>query len=418
MVNNKGKPIIASILVGLLALTPSIAFADSGVDVSNHQGCISQERAQTAKNSGASFVILKYTEGNGYVDRAAACTMQGVTNAGLRRAVYHFARPDLGNTADAEADWFISQTREYIATGVIPVLDWEPGGTWNKHTDWALRWLQRVEQAWGVKPLIYMSASTIKTGDWTAVAQANYGLWAAGYPAGYAGDRLRNPGAVPYDVSPWPFAAAWQYSSTGNVPGIGERVDVNWFYGDAGTWAKYAKAEPGTHTNPTPSKPAETPQQGAPTGDTDTLARAVIRGDYDNLPQRRLLLGSRYEEVQARVEQILANTPTVSQPADNRTVNVTIQAGDTISGIATRTGLWPLSAWHVPSGNINQIWPGQTATYNGGQSVSTGSNAPPSGHVVRAGESLWSIYGTGWQAAAQRNGIHAPYLIYPGQVLR
>ena len=30
------------------------------------------------------------------------------------------------------------------------------------------------------------------------------------------------------------------------------------------------------------------------------------------------------------------------------------------AGIAARTGLWPVTAWSVPSGNINRIWPGQT----------------------------------------------------------
>ena len=38
-------------------------------------------------------------------------------------------------------------------------------------------------------------------------------------------------------------------------------------------------------------------------------------------------------------------------------------------------------------------------------------------HVVTAGESLWKIYGAGWYAAAQRNGLRSPYTIYPGQAL-
>ncbi|NEG90614.1 LysM peptidoglycan-binding domain-containing protein [Bifidobacterium aerophilum] len=398
----------------LLAVTPVMALADSGVDVSNWQGCVNTSRAENAKNAGASFAFVKVTEGVGYTDKSADCSMAGFANAGIRRGVYHFARPNLGNTPEAEADWFISQTKGYVNQGVIPVLDWEPGGKWNTQTWWAKRWLDRVQAAWGVKPLIYMSASVVQSGDWTEVAQADYGLWVAGYPRGYAGDRLRDPGNVPYSVSPWKFAAAWQYSSSGNVAGVGQAVDVNWFYGDAVTWAKYAGQADTKPVTPPTVAPSE-PKPSTPTGDTDSIARAVIRGEYGNMPQRKQLLGSRFDEVQARVDQLLASNGSGSSTSSGST-SVTVRAGDTMSAIAARTGLYPLSAWSVPSGNINRIWPGQTVTYRGAAPSVTTST--PSGHVVRAGESLWSIYGTGWQAAAARNGISYPYLIYPGQVLR
>lgn len=414
MVNNKGKPartLLAVVVAALLASAPVAAVADSGVDVSNWQGCVDASRAVEARNAGTSFAFVKVTEGAGYTDGSADCSMTGFAAAGVRRGVYHFARPDLGNSPEAEADWFIDQTRGYVGQGILPVLDWEPGGWWNGQTWWALRWLQRVEQAWGVKPLVYMSASTISAGDWTAVAAGDYGLWVAGYPAGYAGDRLRDPGAPPYSVAPWPFAAAWQYSSTGSVPGIGDQIDVNWFYGDAATWARYAGATPGTSANPIPSTSPAAPQQGAPTGDTDSLAWAVIRGDYGNLPDRRQLLGARYEEVQDRVDQLLGQA---SGGAGGGT-SVTVQAGDTLSAIVTRTGLWPLSAWTVPSGNPDLIWPGQTVTYGGGTVGGSAGGAV----TVQAGDTLEAIaarLGIDWtRITGYRSGN--PDLIWPGEVL-
>lgn len=39
-------------------------------------------------------------------------------------------------------------------------------------------------------------------------------------------------------------------------------------------------------------------------------------------------------------------------------------------------------------------------------------------HTVRAGECLWSIFGSKWARVAKINKISRPYLIYPGQVLR
>lgn len=188
MIFNRGKPrharprrpwatMLATLLTTIaLVFVPGTALADSGMDVSKWQGCVGSSQAATAKASGVNFAFVKVTEGNGYTDSVADCTMQSLKANGIRRGVYHFARPDLGNSPEAEADWFIGQTRGYVNDGVIPVLDWEPSGSYVTWSWWALRWLQRVESAWGVKPLIYTSASVIKMTDWTAVANANYGL--------------------------------------------------------------------------------------------------------------------------------------------------------------------------------------------------------------------------------------------------
>lgn len=163
-----------------------------------------------------------------------------------------------------------------------------------------------MAQAWGTKPLIYMSASTISAGDWTPVARADYGLWVACYPNGYAGDRLRDPGTPPYPLGPWSFAAAWQYSSSGSVPSIGERIDVDWFYGDVVAWSKYANAPLSAAPAPEPGNPAPAPVQSTPQGRAGQIASAVIRGEYGNDPQRRALLGGRYDEVMGIVNQQLS----------------------------------------------------------------------------------------------------------------
>lgn len=56
-------------------------------------------------------------------------------------------------------------------------------------------------------------------------------------------------------------------------------------------------------------------QPSAPTGDLDSIARAVIRGDYGNGSERQRRLGSRYAEVQARVNQLLGIGAATSAPA-------------------------------------------------------------------------------------------------------
>lgn len=420
---NRGKPrhakprrrlaaMLAAVLTAMaLVFAQGVAFADSGMDVSKWQGCVGSGQAATAKASGVNFGFVKVTEGNGYTDSVADCTMQSLKANGIRRGVYHFARPDLGNSPEAEADWFVSQTRGYMHDGVIPVLDWEPSGSYKTWSWWALRWLQRVEAAWGVKPMIYTSASVIQMTDWTSVANGNYGLWVAGYPRGYAGETLRDPGAVPYSVSPWPFAAAWQYSSTGNVPGIGSRIDVNWFYGDAGTWARYAGSKAGSAANP--ATPSPTPQQGAPVGDAQSLATAVIRGDYGNDPTRRQLLGNRYAEVMAIVNQRLRG----NGGTGNGTGYWVVQRDEYLSLIGARTGVpWTTIAALNGIRSPYVIHPGQKLSL-GGANGNSAANTGRRSVVITAGDCLWNHFGADSARVAAANGISNPNLVRAGTVI-
>ena len=409
------QPTVALLIAACLAIAPC-AMADTGIDTASYQGCWN---GAPAKASGVQFAFIKLNQGTGYVNPYATCQVNAARANGIREGAYDFASPQT-SSPEAEADKFVAEARARGMVGrAIPVLDWEPsapGGYWGKQTWWALRWVNRVKSTWGVNPMVYMSAAMIPTGDWSAVVATNAGLWVAGYPRGYMGDRLRDPGSVPYSVSPWPFAAAWQYSSSGSVGGVSGAVDVNWFYGDAVTWAKYAGAPASSVTSNATTPPKNNKTNGAPVADANTLASAVIRGEYGNDPQRRQLLGSRYTEVMAIVNRRLSGSG-VTTPSGNTGYCVVVSSGDTMGAIASRTGRTPASAWSVPSGNIIRIWPGQRVCYGGSTASNVGARTVGASHVVTAGESLWKIYGSGWPAAAQRNGLRAPYTIYPGQVL-
>lgn len=394
-------------LTGVLAATTggSIAAADSGVDISSYQGKIN---AGQAKAAGVNWVMQKITEGTGWTDSTAQTNLANAKAAGIRRAVYHFADVS-GHTPEAEADHFIARSRQLgiIGDGVIPVLDWEPSGNLKKEVWWAKAWLDRVAAALGTKPLIYMSASTIKLADWSPVASANYGLFVAGYPRGYASDGIRNPGSVPYSVSPWAFAAAWQYSSSGHVAGIGgTSVDVDWFYGDAGTWAKYANSPVGSTTNTVTTVVSKS---ATPTGDASTLATAVIQGLYGNGQARRNALGSRYSEVMAVVNQRLRGSST-GRP-------YTVQRGDYLARIGAKTGVsWRTIASLNGIRSPYRIYPGQVLKLTGSTSTTTHTY-----HVIKSGETLSSIaraYGTTVSRLAALNGITNINRIYAGHTLR
>ncbi len=319
-----------------------------GLDISNWQAVGTGDQAKD-------FVICKATEGTNYVDQTCDAHYQRAKSQGKLLGVYHFARPDL-NSAEAEADFFVNNIRGYVGEAIL-VLDWEVQ-QWR--TDWAKAFLDRVTNLTGVKPLIYMSGSQVTAYDWSAVVNADYGLWIAGYPNKY---NVVNPpepteGEMPYSTGQWSFWAIWQYSSSAGT------LDRNVANMTREAWLAYAGANGETPSLPSTPTPAPTP---AP--------------DY----------------------QIY-----------------TVQSGDTLSGIAARYGTsYQKIASDNGISNPNLIFPGTVLKiYGGGSSEPTSSGTT---YTVQSGDTLSGIaarYGTTYQKIAADNGIADPNLIFPGQVLK
>lgn len=100
----------------------------------------------------------------------------------------------------------------------------------------------------------------------------------------------------------------------------------------------------------------------------------------------------------------------------SQSVCVVVASGDTLSGIAARTGLLPWQSWHgYESGNPAVIYPGETVCYGG--AVTAQPNVART-YTVVSGDSLWSVFGGDWARVASLNGLSDPSLIYPGQILR
>ena len=300
-----------------------------GIDISKWQAGIDLSKIDT------DFVICKATEGVGYTDKNCDGFYQQAKKLSKKLGVYHFARPDLRNTAIAEADWFLRETKGYHKEAML-ILDWESGDLGN--VTWAKQWLDRVYQKTGVKPLIYMSASVMTSYDWSSVANADYGLWVANYGSnnGTAQESVFDR----YPLKYWSFYALWQYTSVGRLSGYSGNLDLNYFSGDKEAWDKYAGGKPSTST---PSKPAEK--------SVNELAKEVIQGKYGNGEDRKKALGDRYDEVQARVNEILGV---------NNKVYYTVQKNDNLTKIAKKYGTTvnQLVAWNNIS-NPNLIYAGQ-----------------------------------------------------------
>lgn len=399
------KSIIALASIGALfsCLTPTAMADMQGIDQSSWQ------TIGVSCNAPYDFAVTKATEGTGYVNpywqAQASCTVSRSKSLGL----YHYAR---GADATAEANRFVDVIAPYIGSAVL-ALDWESGGNaaWGDGS-WVRTWVDRVHARTGVWPVIYVQSSAI--GQIPADVRADCALWIAQYasmtPTGY-------------QSQPWNYGlygeAMRQYTSQGYVGGYGP-LDLSLFRGTAAQWRAYANpthsgAVPSYPSVPTPSPapaPAASGQRQVVVQPGDTLTSIASRTGLWPVTAWRVPSGNP-NLIYIGQTVTYGSAATASAPAA-RSASAIVRPGDTMSAIAARTGLYPVSAWHAPSGDINLIYPGQTVTYGGTESVSA---AAASGHVVRAGESLWSIYGAGWAAAAARNSIRAPYVIHPGQRL-
>ena len=338
---------IAAIAALLLAFAPCANAADM-IDVSSWQTGIN------VTTSGAQIVVAKATEGIGYVNPDCDRVVQDALAAGQGVGVYHFAHTE--NSALSEANYFIDNTRGYVGKGIVPILDWEPSAPWD--TGWALTWLRTVEAAWGTKPIIYMNQSTENSYDWNSVVAGDYGLWIAAYTLGYTPIYGFNPPSAQPTLYHWPFAAAWQYTSTGYVGDWGGALDLSVVYGDLDTWYAYAGSG---QVAPAPA-PQPTPQPSTPGTTCNTDCVVIQSGQYVSM------FWADWWNV-----SVPSGNPSVVYPGDTVCHNgggnaaasrtYVVQPGDTLSGIAAWLGVNMYNITGYDSGNMNLIYPGEVLYY-------------------------------------------------------
>lgn len=182
-----------------------------GIDVSNHQAAVNFRAVRAA---GYRFAYVKATEGEGFVDTLLPAHVAAARAAGVKVGAYHFLRPRPGRTGGAEADDFVRQLRAVAPLDLRPACDVEVTSLSPAATEiYVEQFLDAVQAATGDRPLIYTYPYFIH--PWRSAHEA--GLWIADY-------RGRKAPEIP---GPWPRWLIWQYSSSGQVPGVGGHCDVN-----------------------------------------------------------------------------------------------------------------------------------------------------------------------------------------------
>lgn len=358
MVMRMWRSVVACVCALSLLFVPSASADMRGVDVSNWQ-CDIDTHALVAD-----FVVAGATWGTGGfnnvcltngVNQAANYQLGRASDSGKSIGVYHYA---MGRDANAEADFFVDNVRGYVGNAVL-VLDWEAQDNPQfGNGAWIDTWVRHVHDRTQVWPIVYVQASAL--GQLTSFVREHCGVWVAQYAS---------MAVTGYQERPWLYGAYGeamrQYTSNGHVPGYAGRLDLNYFRGEKWQWDAYA------------------------TGERDGGA-----------------------------DRPVGNETVADRPAGGASVGqcVAVASGDTLSGIAARTGLQPWTAWTgYASGDPGLIYPGEIVCYGG--SVSASESAERT-HTVVPGESLWAIFGGDWARVAALNGLSNPSLIYPGQILR
>lgn len=197
----------------------------NGIDISHHNSNMVNPHDLNLMD----FVIMKATEGVRFRDPKMAYYMRILDDQRLY-GFYHFARPDLGNDPEAEAEHFVNTVMPYISDRSILALDVEAGALSVPNLDsWCATWAQIVDILTGILPMIYISTSETK--KLPACAALGCGLWAAKW----------GPKPTKKQCEPWPFWAIWQFTSSGNFSGV--RCDLDVFNGTREQYTKYCKPE-------------------------------------------------------------------------------------------------------------------------------------------------------------------------------
>ncbi|MBI3133071.1 MAG: hypothetical protein HYZ14_00205 [Bacteroidetes bacterium] len=185
-----------------------------GIDVSHYQGEINWQQVSDMKINADSlhFVYIKCTEGTALEDDQCVMNAEGAAAADLVFGLYHFFRAEL--SAREQAVFFAARCLD-LPDSLRPVLDVEVRGGFGKNhlVDSVDAFLQAFESLTGVRPMIYTNESFYKD-YFVASYLKNERFWIANYNGECESMDHKN-------------VLVWQFSESGTVNGIGEKVDLN-----------------------------------------------------------------------------------------------------------------------------------------------------------------------------------------------
>jgi GH25 family lysozyme M1 (1,4-beta-N-acetylmuramidase) len=248
-----------------------------GVDISVWQRQFPWDEAIA---QGIRWAIAKASEGDGGTDGRWPENLAALLAPGpILPGSYHFSRQDLGNSAVAEATWYLTRHPAVCFTAAQPWIFAHDAESAGGSAAWCYGFLDTVSSRIGYSCWFYSFASWIAT---RGVAATNRPLWIA-WP---------NPGDPPNEG--WPAITAVQYGSRPFSIGA---VDADRFLGDLPTLLILAGSG-GAAPAPVPAPPPPAPP---PPQEEDDMGDLAYLDTHLELGQQHVL----YVDAKGRLIQMV-----------------------------------------------------------------------------------------------------------------
>lgn len=201
------------IFVMIVAVVPESAkAANVGIDVSYHQGRIDWN---AVKSSGVQFAYIRAGSFKSGTDAYYHQNMKGAIAAGIPVGIYVYSYAVTPEMAANEGLFAVTVAKDYPVSLPIAydIEDAYHKGMSADQLQALVNAFCNTVQAAGYYPIVYSSKSWFMT----RIGNVNWDVWVAQYNS-----------ACTY---PRPYAF-WQCTSSGSIPGISGRVDMDWQYKD------------------------------------------------------------------------------------------------------------------------------------------------------------------------------------------
>ena len=260
-----------------------------------------------------------------------------------------------GGNPEAEAEFFINNVQGYLHEAIL-VLDWESGdnAAWGD-SSWVARFCAHIVALTGINPMIYVQRSAANQ----CVGLGDYGIWLAEY-LDYV-SRGWNDYTDPNYSGDY---AMHQFTSSGAISGWSGPLDLSLFFGDANAWRAYAGAtgqsvptpQPQEHTYEQPSVQSSDTTYIVQAGDTLSGIASMYGTTYQHLAA---INGISNPDIIHVGDRIVIDGVVSAQSSDDE--YYTVQPGDTLSGIAERYGTsYQYLAYINGISDPNKIYVGDT----------------------------------------------------------
>lgn len=306
-----------------------------GIDISNWQGTVD---FNAVKTSGVQIVYLKATEGDYFEDPYLNSNYINAKSAGLLVSFYHYFKPTIN--AKAQAKFFIDTlSNKQVDCRLALDIENSDGYSPTELSNMCIEFLQEAENLSGDGVVVYTYTYFAQISLTTALSV--YPLWIAHYGA-----------ETPSDNPIWDKWVGFQYSSTGNVPGVNGPCDLNVFTPGI-FFTENLPINPDPVPPPCDDKVYYTVQPG------DTLSEIAIKygisweylAQINNLSDPNLIYPG---------QVLIINSSSSIIPPTKPSVTYTVQYGDTLSEIAASYNTtWEHLAQINNISNTDLIYQGQ-----------------------------------------------------------